>query len=321
MKGSYLRRGLLGGGACGLLALSAFVAWKARAVAWELTDPPFYHPQPLERVQQTYAKLAKGDSDDPGGTWHSEEIEGLQLWTLTRKTPSKGIVLLLHGFGDDRWGTSPALRLFPEFDAAIFTYRRRDDALRAGGPAPFVTFGARESEEVARIVRHLQATGTPRHRILLMGRSLGASVGLLALSHLEGDGQGPLGGMIWEGAPASSRDFGERLVRGPKDHYWHAFLAPLIGELGSRWAARRGNYSRDATQLERSLEGRRLETPSLCFLATQDRLAPPPVQRRVAAHFHRIQIVEVPTWHLHCSEVLGPRYGALMQASRKAWGK
>jgi len=318
VKGPLLRYGLLGS-ALGLLALSGFVAWKARGVARELTDPPFYHPQPLARVQGTYAELAKGDGADPGGTWLAEEIGGLQLWTLKRRLPAKGVVLLLHGFGDDRWGTSPALRLFPELDAAIFTYRRRDDALRSGKPAPFVTFGARESEEVVGIVRHLEARGTPRNRILLMGRSLGASVGLLALSRLEADGHGPLGGIIWEGAPASSRDFGERLVRGPKDRCWHPFLAPLIGELGSRWAARRGGYAREDTGIEGRLEDQKLETPALCFLATQDRLAPPPVQRRVASHFRRIETLEVPTWHLHCAEVLGPRYAETLRASTAAW--
>ena len=41
------------------------------------------------------------------------------------------------------------------------------------------------------------------------------------------------GGVIWEGAPASSRDFAERLVRGPEDRFWHRFLAPAIGSLGS----------------------------------------------------------------------------------------
>ncbi len=320
MKGTRLRRCLLGGGVCGLLALSGFVTAKTRSVAWELTDPPFYRPQPLERVQKTFDALAQGDATDPGGVWRAEEVGGLQLWTLKRDTPSKGLVLLLHGFGDDRWGTSPALRWFPRLDAAIFTYRRRDDALRAGGPAPFVTFGARESEEVAAIVHHLEAGGTPRNRIILMGRSLGASVGLLALARLEADG-GPLGGVIWEGAPASSRDFGERLVRGGRDRFWHPLLAPLIGDLGSRWAAHRANYRLGETDLEWNLEGRRLETPSLCFLATQDRLASPLVQRRVASHFRTIEIVEVPTWHLHCAEMLGPRYAQAIRDATEAWLK
>ena len=301
-----------------LLGTGGFMAWKAHAVARELVAPPFYHPQPLARVDATYADLAAGSQGDPGGTWTSEEVAGRQLWRLRRREPARGVVLLLHGFGDDRWGTSPALRWFPDLDAAIFTYLRRDDFLRAGRPAPPVTFGVCESKDVVAIVHHLESSGTPRNRIVLMGRSLGASVGLLALADLEREGRGPLGGFIWEGAPASSQDFGERLVRGPQDRWWH-FLAPAIGRWAGWWAGRMGGYDPRQTDLLHRLDSLALSTPSLCFLASQDRLAPPPVQRALAAHFTAIQVVEVPTWHLHCSEVLGPAYAADIRAQVRAW--
>jgi len=301
-----------------LLAVGGFVAWKTRAVARELVDPPFYHPQPLARVEATYRDLAAGGHGDPGGVWSSEEVAGLQLWRLRRQEPAPGVVLLLHGFGDDRWGTSPALKWFPQLDAAIFTYRRRDDALRAGGPAPAVTFGVAESRDVVRIVHHLEATGIPRRKILLLGRSLGASVGLLALADLEREGRGPLAGLIWEGAPASSRSFAERLVRGPADRWWHV-LAPSIGALASRTAGRLGGYDPSETDLLGRTAGLRFATPSLCFLATQDRLAPPEVQRALAARFAAIRVVEVPTWHLHCAEVLGAAYTGAIQQSVEAW--
>ena len=294
------------------------MAWKARAVALELVAPPFYRPQPLARVEGTFAELAAGSPGDPGGTWSSEEVDGLQLWRLHRRMPAPGVVLLLHGFGDDRWGTSPALRWFPGLDAAIFTYLRRDDAMRAGGPVPPITFGIRESENVVRIVHRLEAEGTPRTRIVLMGRSLGASVGIMALADLEREGRGPLGGFIWEGAPASSRDFAERLVRGPEDRWWHV-LAPPIGALASAWAGRLGGYRPGDTDLLRRVGTLRFATPGLCFLATQDRLAQPPVQRALAAHFQRIRVVEVPTWHLHCSEILGPAYAADIAEAVAAW--
>ena len=248
--------------AAGLAAATAgFVLWKAGAVARELVDPPFYRPQPLARVEATYRELAAGDEGDPGGRWLAEEVDGLQLWTLRRPGQARGTVLLLHGFGDDRWGTSPALRWFPEWHAAIFTYRRRDDALRRGGPAPPVTLGAREHEEVVRIVHHLEAAGTPRNRIVLMGRSLGASVGLLALAVLESEGRGPLGGIVWEGAPLSSQDFAERLVRGPKDRLWH-LAAPLIGAMAAQRAGRIGRYDPAATDLSARLQAT-FATPSL----------------------------------------------------------
>jgi dienelactone hydrolase len=295
-----------------------FVAWKTRAVALELVDPPFYRPQPLARVNATYGALATGQDGDPGGTWSSEEVDGLQLWRFTRSAPSPGVVLLLHGFGDDRWGTSPALKWLPRLDAAIFTYRRRDDALRQGGLAPHVTFGARESEEVVRMVHHLEAAGVPRRRIVLLGRSLGASVGLLALAELEREGRGPLAGIIWEGAPASSRSFAERLVRGPKDRWWH-LLAPSIGAMAASAAGRMGGYAPADTDLVRRLGGLQLATPSLCFLASQDRLAPPEVQRTLARHFQTSRVLEVPTWHLHCAEVLGAGYTGAIDAAVDTW--
>ena len=299
-----------------LASLIGFIGYKVHSVARELTDPPFYQAQPLARVAETYRELAQGE---PGGTWQIREVEGLQVWTLKRPRPAPGVVLLLHGFGDDRWGTSPALRWFPDLDAAIFTYFRRDDALRFRREVPLVTFGARESKEVVRVIHDLEVQGIPRRKVVLMGRSLGASVGILALIQLEAENRGPLGGIVWEGAPTSSLDFAERLVRGPRDRFWHPLLAPLIGELGSRWAANKGQYKREATDLLYRLATSRLQTPSLCFLATQDRLALPENQKAIASHFSKIQIIEVPTWHLHCSEVLGPRYAEAIRTATERW--
>ena len=302
-----------------LLGTGGFTAYKIHAVARELVDPPFYRPQPLARVEATYRDLARGDAQDPGGVWESRAMGNQVLWRLRRRIPAPGVVVLLHGFGDDRWGTSPALRWFPDLDAAIFTYLRRDDAIREGRQVPPVTFGARESREVVDIVHGLEAQGMPRSRILLMGRSLGASVGLLALAQLEREGKGPLGGIIWEGAPASSRDFAERLVRGLRDRFWHPLLAPMIGALASRVAAHSGGYQLSDTELLARIDGMTLQTPGLCFIATQDRLAPPIVQRRLASRFTRIRVVEVPTWHLHCSEILGAQYAQAIQEATATW--
>jgi len=151
-----------------------------------------------------------------------------------------------------------------------------------------------------------------------MGRSLGASVGLLALADLEWEGRGPLAGLIWEGAPASSRGFAERLVRGPEDRWWHV-LAPPIGAIASRAAGRMGGYDPADTDLLHRTEGLRFATPGLCFLATQDRLAPPAVQRAMAARFASGRVIEVPTWHLHCSDVLGAGYAGAIREATTAW--
>ena len=301
------------------LAVAGFVGLKIRSVARELVDPPFYKPQSLERVDATFQELAQGGGADPGGVWEVRSLGGQRVWWLRRRVPSRGVVLLLHGFGDDRWGTSPAVRWFPDLDGAIFTYRHRDEAIREGRTPPPVTFGARESEEVIAVVHGLEALGVPRGRILLMGRSLGASVGLLALAGLEREGRGPLGGIIWEGAPASSRDFAERLVRGPRDRFWHPWLAPFIGRVASGLAGRQAQYRVEDTDLLARTEGLTLATPGLCFLATQDRLAPPAAQWALAARFARIRTVAVPTWHLHCSETLGPAYALAIQHATRDW--
>ena len=318
-RGRWILPALLGLGGLALLGAAGFLAVKVRSVSRELVAPPFYQPKALAIVETTFGDLAKGDPSDPGGTWERQAVGELTLWRLRRRLPAPGVVLLLHGFGDDRWGTSPALRWFPRLDAAIFTYRHRDDDLRAGRPALPVTFGAQESREVVLMVHALEASGTPRRQILLMGRSLGASIGILALAQLEREGQGPLAGFIWEGAPASSRDFAERLVRGPKDQPWHALFAPAIGALASRLAARQAGYRLADTDILLQTQGLTLETPSLCFLATQDRLAPPPVQKRVAGRFRRQKIVEVPTWHLHCSNILGEQYSGLIFRATREW--
>ena len=299
----------------GLVVLSTgtFCVWKTRSVAQELVNPPFYHPKLRTQVDATYAALARGDENDPGGIWSTEQVGPLALWRLHRARPAPGVVLLLHGFGDDRWGTSPALKWFPTLDAAIFTYLNRDEALRHGRKVPPITFGVQESEEVVTMIHHLEAQGTPRNHILLMGRSLGASVGLLALRRLEAEGKGPLAGIIWEGPPISSRDFAERLVRGPKDRWWH-ILAPPIGAMASWWAGHLGHYDPQQTDLLRRLGGTTFQTPALVFLATQDRLSPPQMQSRLADHFRTVQLVATPTWHLNSSEVLGSAYAEHIRA-------
>jgi hypothetical protein len=202
-------------------------------------------------------------------------------------------------------------------DAAIFTYLGRDEALRQGHRRPFITFGARESQEVVRAVHALEAQGWPRDHIHLMGRSLGASVGLLALAQLEAEGRGPLGGLVWEGAPLGARDFAERLIRGPEDRAWH-ILAPGIGALAARWAAARGRYRLEDSDPRMALQGRSLATPTLCFLATQDRLAPTAGQRELLGVFRTKRVIEVPTWHLNCAPVLGPAYAQAIREFTEA---
>ena len=83
-------------GAALLLAASAagFLGYKIRSVARELVAPPFYRPQPLERVDATFKELAAGDGQDPGGVWEHRLVSRLDLWRLRRRQPAPGVVLL-----------------------------------------------------------------------------------------------------------------------------------------------------------------------------------------------------------------------------------
>ncbi len=62
-------RWIAAGAALAAASTAGFGLWKAHAVARELVDPPFYRAQPLARVERTYAELAAGGPEDPGGAW------------------------------------------------------------------------------------------------------------------------------------------------------------------------------------------------------------------------------------------------------------
>src|SRR5215472_8939734 len=114
------------------------------------------------------------------GRWTEHALVGgggvaLDLFWLHRPG-SKGVVITLHGFGDDAWGAAGRLADLPEFDGAVFTFRGRD--AHPGVPS---TLGAHEQWDVVSAVRFLEANGVPRRRLVLVGASQGAGVALLAL--------------------------------------------------------------------------------------------------------------------------------------------
>lgn len=137
------------------------------------------------------ATLAERD-----GRWTHHRFKGpdggeLELHWLHR-SKRQGVILYLHGFGDDAFGTIGYAAQLPEWDAAPFTFRGRDR-----NPENVCTLGAWESQEVVGAVALLEAEGVPRSTLVLAGVSQGAGVALLALEHLEAQGR-PLGGALLE---------------------------------------------------------------------------------------------------------------------------
>ncbi|HLO67378.1 MAG TPA: alpha/beta fold hydrolase [Holophaga sp.] len=234
-----------------LAFLAAVGIWLALngVAGWILLPPMLLQaPVPVRTEPEREAfrtRLAAG-----GGAWSTLVCRGgqarpLRVWRLQRPG-SAGVAVLLHGFGDDGWGPAYRLRDLPGWDGALFTFRGRDM-----DPTAPSTLGAWEGEDAAAVVRALEAHGTPRNRILLVGSSQGAGVALLALRRLEAEG-GPLAGALLESPfaslPEAARDhlrgtlgWGELLLR-PAERLalWRAgrIAGIPLAEVSPREAAR-----------------------------------------------------------------------------------
>lgn len=148
-----------------------------------------------------------------GTPWRMHSVLGgqglpVEVWRLHRPQP-QGVVVYLHGFGDDAWGTLGRAADLPEWDAVSFTFRGRDR--HPGVPC---TLGAWERRDVVAVVRWLEGSGVPRGRIVLAAWSMGAGTALLALSDLEQTG-GPLGGALLECPFQNMAEAARNHIRGP----------------------------------------------------------------------------------------------------------
>ena len=158
--------------------------------------PPMLLAAPLPPRSEEQRETVRRQLLTPGAQWTCTALSGgegreLEVWRLHRPN-SRGVVVFLHGFGDDAWGTLGRAAEVPDWDAVGFTFRGRDRH-----PEIPCTLGAWERADAVAVVESLVASGTPRSRIILAGWSQGAGVALLALSDLEKEG-GPLGGALLE---------------------------------------------------------------------------------------------------------------------------
>ena len=249
----------------------------------------------------------------PDSTWTEARIPSgggaeLHLHLLHRRA-AKGVAILLHGFGDDAFGTAPRANDLPEWDALVFTFRGRDEH-----PEVPCTLGGWERTDVVAAVRYLEAQGVPRSRIVLVVSSMGAGIALLALSDLERSGAN-LGGALLE-SPF------EDLGAAARDH--------VRGTVGAvEWVLRPGEYlaMARAGQLARfdpsrvsPLEASRgLRTPLALLAGDADTITPIGGVRKIAQQGYPLTIVRGAN-HLEAGARVPGGFRAWSSRWLAAWG-
>jgi pimeloyl-ACP methyl ester carboxylesterase len=181
----------------GFLVAGLIALWLlASVLAGCFLLPPMLLQGPVPSRTEAQRQEIRENLCGPVDRWSVESVAGgegvpLEVWRLHRPA-SRGIAIVLHGFGDDAWGSASRARDLPAWDTAVFTFRGRDRHPEVPG-----TLGGWERSDVVAVVHHFEAQGIPRDRILLVAASQGAGVALLALSDLERAG-GPLAGALLE---------------------------------------------------------------------------------------------------------------------------
>jgi pimeloyl-ACP methyl ester carboxylesterase len=188
------------------------------------------------------------------------ESDGLTLrgWLFRRSGARKGLIVYLHGIGDNRRGGAALAERFVPKGWDVLAYDARGHG-ESGGD--FCTYGVKEKRD---LVRALDAAGSPR--VVLFGSSLGGAVALQAA---------PLDprirGVIAE-APFSSLDTVVR-DRAP----WFASKREVDEAL--RLAGERAGFAAGDASPERA--ARHVTAPVLLIHGAEDDETPPAHSQRI----------------------------------------
>lgn len=292
------------------LLLGFYLAASVAAGWWLL--PPMLLGVPTPSRTEAQREAVRTRLQQPGEQWESFRITGgqgapLEVWHLKRPHP-RGVVVFLHGFGDDAWGTLPRAAELPDWDAVGFTFRGRDR-----DPSRPCTLGAWERSDVAAVVRALEARGTERSRIVLAGWSMGAGTALLALEALEAEG-GPLGGALLECPFADLRAAASDHIR-----LQAGFLEPLTRPAQAVAVRRAGALAGfDPDQVSAAEAARGLRTPIALVTGDADRETPLAGVRRIAAHHPDLTVVPG-AGHCQAGNRLPGGWGAWARQRLEAW--
>lgn len=250
----------IGGGLLGYAAATLYAGWAVL--------PPLLLNAPLPQRSERQQERMIGRLLTPGARWEHHAVTGgqgaaLSVWYLRRSNPV-GVMIFLHGFGDDGWGPLSRAGDLPRWDAVGFTFRGRDR-----DPSVPSTLGGWERADVVAVVQALEACGVPRSRMVLAASSQGAGVALLALSDLERTGS-PLGGALlespYEDLRAAARNhLKEALGR------WELLARPAE-YLALRRAGHLAGFEPDEVSPREA--ARHVRTPVALITGTADRVTP-----------------------------------------------
>lgn len=295
-----------------LIALLVFYAGASAAAGLMLPGLLLDPPVPARTLMDRDAVLARLAGAE--GRWTEHALQGgggapLDLFWLHRPG-AKGVVITLHGFGDDAWGAAGRLADLPDFDGAVFTFRGRD--LHPGTPC---TLGAHEQWDVVSAVRFLEASGVPRRRILIAASSQGAGVALLALRDLEAE-DGPLGGALLESPFKDLRDAARNDLRGTLGGFEP--LARPAERLALWRAGRLAHFDPDAVSPLRAVRG--LRTPIALITGDADQITPLPGVQAIAAAAAAPLTVVPGAGHLEAGRRVPGGWAAWATAQLHSWG-
>lgn len=297
-----------------ILLAGVFALWAALSWAigiWILPDLLLAPPLPARTESQRAAIRSRICT--PGSRWEHQVLPGggghpIDLWHLRRPNP-KGVVLILHGFADDAWGSASWAESVPHLDAVVFTFRGRDR-----NPSVPCTLGAWEKLDVVEAVHYLEAAGWPRARILILASSMGSGIALQALAELEVQGH-PLGGALLECPFRDLEEAGRNHLKGalgPVEPLTRVAQAFAIGAAG-----RKAGF--DPERVSPLLASRNLRTPVALLTGDSDPVTPLEGVRTIA-DFHPDLTVVRGAGHCEAAKMIPGGWNAWAAPRLERWG-
>ncbi|MBI4914151.1 MAG: alpha/beta fold hydrolase [Acidobacteria bacterium] len=291
-----------------------FLLWGLATLAagyWVL--PPLLLQVPLPVRSEKDRESIRASLQRPGERWTMTSLQGgegrrLELWRLHR-VQEKGVVIYLHGFGDDAWGTVGRAAELPEWGAASFTFRGRDR-----DPSIPCTMGAWERKDVVAVVHHLLNEGVPAQRLVVAAWSMGAGVALLALEDLEKEGT-RLGGALLECPFEDLRSAAQDHVKGTLGPF--ELLARPAEELALFRGGRLANFQPGSVSPALAVPS--LKGPIAYVSGSADQETPLPGVQRVAGDHADLTVVPG-AGHCQASNQLPGGWGHWARQRLARWG-